>query len=42
VYSGVAVSPNLRLEPRGIVSLLTRHIQKLVRAFAIGIDSEAR
>ena len=31
----------LRLEPRGIVSMLTCDIQKFVRAFAFGIDSEA-
>ena len=41
MYSGVVFGPSLRLVSRGVVSLLTRHIQKLVRAFAIGIDSEA-
>ena len=41
MYSGFAVGSALRLESRGIVSMLTCHIQKFIRAFAFGIDSEA-
>jgi hypothetical protein len=41
VYSGFPVGFALRLESRGIVSMLTCHIQKFIRAFAFGIDSEA-
>jgi hypothetical protein len=32
VYSGFAVGSALRLESRGIVSMLTCHIQKFIRA----------
>ena len=41
MYSRVAVASSRRLESRGIVSKLTCHIQKFIRAFAFGIDSEA-
>jgi hypothetical protein len=41
VYSRVAVAAStLQLGSRGIISLLTYHNQKLVRAFAFGINSE--
>ncbi len=41
MYSRVAVASILRLESRGIVSMLACHIQKFIRALAFGIDSEA-
>ena len=39
--SRVAVASILQLVSRGTVSMLTRHIQKFIRAFAFGIDSQA-
>ena len=39
--SRVAVASILQLVSRGTVSMLTCHIQKFVRAFAFGINSEA-
>jgi hypothetical protein len=41
VRSRIVVASSRRLKARGIISKLTCHIQKFIRAFAFGIDSEA-